>query len=182
MVYSLPGSTVHGILQAKIVEWVAVRSSRGSSRPGDWNHVSCISYFEGGFFTAELAGVNPSRPSQSVRLGSLCYAATSNQLSILQCLFLLGSLPVCDRNHIPTTSTFSLMMFKTVLNFGTVHGVLKARILKWFAIPFSNGSHFVRTLHHDPSILGWPYVAWLIVSLSWTRLCSWHLGPSLHGK
>ena len=33
-----------------------------------------------------------------------------------------------------------------------LHGVLKARILKWFAIPFSSGPHFVRTLHHDPSI------------------------------
>ena len=38
----------------------------------------------------------------------------------------------------------------------TVHGVLKARILKWFAIPFSSGPHFVRTLHHDPSILSGP--------------------------
>ena len=42
------------------------------------------------------------------------------------------------------------------LPFHTVHGVLKARILKWFAIPFSSGPHFVRTLHHDPSILGGP--------------------------
>ena len=42
------------------------------------------------------------------------------------------------------------------LPFHTVHGVLKARILKWFAIPFSSGSRFVRTLHHDPSILGGP--------------------------
>ena len=38
----------------------------------------------------------------------------------------------------------------------TVHGVLKAGILKWFAILFSSGPHFVRTLHHDPSILGGP--------------------------
>ena len=36
----------------------------------------------------------------------------------------------------------------------TVHGVLKARILKWIAILFSSGPHFVRPLHHDPSILG----------------------------
>ena len=42
------------------------------------------------------------------------------------------------------------------LPFHTVHGVLKERILKWFAIPFSNGPHFVRTLHHDPSVLGSP--------------------------
>ena len=30
-----------------------------------------------------------------------------------------------------------------------VHGVLKARILKWFAIPFSSGPRSVRPLHHD---------------------------------
>ena len=36
------------------------------------------------------------------------------------------------------------------------HGVLKARTLKWFAIPFSSGPHFIRTLHCDPSILGGP--------------------------
>ena len=35
----------------------------------------------------------------------------------------------------------------------TVHGVFKARILKWFAIPFSSGPGFVRTLRHDPSVL-----------------------------
>ena len=42
------------------------------------------------------------------------------------------------------------------LPFHTIHGVLKARILKWFAIPFSSGPCFVRTLHHDPTILGGP--------------------------
>ena len=42
------------------------------------------------------------------------------------------------------------------LPFHTVHGVLKARILKWFAVLFCSGLHFVRTLHHDPSVLGDP--------------------------
>ena len=37
-----------------------------------------------------------------------------------------------------------------------VHGVLKARILKWFAIPFSSGLHSVRPLHHDRLVLGGP--------------------------
>ena len=32
---SPPGSSVHGILQAKILEWVAMLSSRGSSQPRD---------------------------------------------------------------------------------------------------------------------------------------------------
>ena len=43
MDYSLPGSSVHGIFQARILEWVAMPSSRVSSQPRDQIHVSCIS-------------------------------------------------------------------------------------------------------------------------------------------
>ena len=39
---SLPGSSVHGIFQAKILEWVAISFFRGSSRPRDWTRVSHI--------------------------------------------------------------------------------------------------------------------------------------------
>ena len=39
---SLPGSSVHGISQARILEWVAISSSRGSSQPKDQTHVSCF--------------------------------------------------------------------------------------------------------------------------------------------
>ena len=42
MDYILPDSSVHGILQARILEWVAVPSTRGSSPPRDQTHVSCI--------------------------------------------------------------------------------------------------------------------------------------------
>ena len=41
--HSPPGSSVHGIVQARTVEWVAMPSSRGSSPPRDWTHVSYIS-------------------------------------------------------------------------------------------------------------------------------------------
>ena len=40
--YSLPGSSVHGILQARILEWVAISFSRGSSQPRNQTQVSCI--------------------------------------------------------------------------------------------------------------------------------------------
>ena len=54
---SPPGSSVHGILQARILEWVAVPFSRGSSRPRDQTQVSCVA---GRFFivwaTREAAG------------------------------------------------------------------------------------------------------------------------------
>ena len=39
---SLPGVSVHVIFQARIVEWVAISCSRGSSPPGDGTHISCI--------------------------------------------------------------------------------------------------------------------------------------------
>ena len=42
MDYSLPGSSVHGILQARVLEWVAISFSRGSSQPRDWTWVSHI--------------------------------------------------------------------------------------------------------------------------------------------
>ena len=40
--FSLPGSSVHGILQAKVLEWVAISSSRGSSQPRNQTQVSHI--------------------------------------------------------------------------------------------------------------------------------------------
>ena len=42
MDYSLTGSSVHGILQARILQWVAISFSRGSSWPRDQTHISCI--------------------------------------------------------------------------------------------------------------------------------------------
>ena len=45
---SLPGSSVHGILQARILEWVATPFSRVLSCPKDQTRVSCIA---GRFFT-----------------------------------------------------------------------------------------------------------------------------------
>ena len=42
MDYSLPGSSVRGILQARILEWVATSFSRGSSQSRDQTRVSCI--------------------------------------------------------------------------------------------------------------------------------------------
>ena len=58
-----------------------------------------------------------------------------------------------------------LFQYPIILPFHTVHGVLKARILKWFAIPFSSGPHSVRSLHHDPFILRGP-AQYGLVSLS----------------
>ena len=49
-----------------------------------------------------------------------------------------------------------LLSVSYLFPFHTVHGVIKARMLKWFAIPFSSRLCFVRTLHHEPSFLAGP--------------------------
>ena len=53
---SPPASSVHGILQAWIVEWVAMPSFRRSSQPRDWTFMSCIA---GRFFNTEPPGKLP---------------------------------------------------------------------------------------------------------------------------
>ena len=67
---SPPGSSVHGVLQAKVLEWAAMPSSRGSSQPQDWTQVSHIA---GRFFT-----IWGTREAQEYWSGSL---------SLLQGLF-----------------------------------------------------------------------------------------------
>ena len=55
MDYSPPDSLVHGILLARLLEWIAISFSRGSSQASDW---TCISFTVSGrhFFTTEPSG------------------------------------------------------------------------------------------------------------------------------
>ena len=53
---SPPDSSVHGILQTRILEWVAMPSSRGSSWPRDRIPILCYSCIAGRFFTSEPPG------------------------------------------------------------------------------------------------------------------------------
>jgi len=83
---------------------------------------------------------------------------TSPQLGVLRPFILSGVIyPLISSSILgtywPGEFIFQCPIF---LPFHTVHGVLKARILKWFAIPFSSARCFVRTLHHGLSVLGGP--------------------------
>ena len=62
MNYSLSGSSVRGISQARILEWVAISFSRGPSRPRDQTQVSCIVVR---FFT-----IWPTREAHSIQIWS----------------------------------------------------------------------------------------------------------------
>ena len=80
MDYSPPGPSVHGILQARMLEWVAISSYRRSSWPRDWTCVSCDSCIADGFFTTEPLGKPWIMPNISHLFSSLSYQVTSRQL------------------------------------------------------------------------------------------------------
>ena len=63
LVCSLPGSSVHGIFQARILEYITIFSSRASSQSRDQTHISCSSALTGRFFTTEP----PKKPHARVR-------------------------------------------------------------------------------------------------------------------
>ena len=118
---SLPGSSVHWILQARIPEWLALPSSRGSSRPMDQTCVSCIS---GWFFTIEPPGKPthtyisflldflPIQVTTEHWVSSLYYTVGALQLSIL---YIISIVYMCQSQspysfHIPLFS-LSIHMF-----------------------------------------------------------------------
>ena len=74
-------------------------------------------------------------------------------------LFILSGVisPLISSSILGTYRPMELIFqYHIFLPFHTIHGVLKARTLKWFAIPFSSIPCFVRKVHHDPSVLGGP--------------------------
>ena len=87
MDFSPPGYTVHGIFQARILEWVAIPFSRGSSQPRDRPQVSCIA---GKFFTLWATRKSPSVcdscsvMSNSLQPHGLCSLPASSVHGILQ--------------------------------------------------------------------------------------------------
>ena len=82
---SLPGSSVYGILWARKLEWIAMPSSRGSSRPRDQTHVSCTA---GRFLTTEP----PGKPRIHATIGKIHsqWEATLREPSMALCNDLEG--------------------------------------------------------------------------------------------
>ena len=88
-----------------------------------------------------------SHPQLSVVFLWLCLFSLSGVISPLISSSILGT-------YQPGELIFQCPIF---LPFHTVHGVHtvhEAIMLKWFAVPFSSGPHFVRALHHDLYFLG----------------------------
>ena len=79
MGYTTPGSSVHSISQARILEWVAISFSRGSFQPKDRTNVSCLA---GEFFTTEPPGSSVQLLSHVQLFATPWTAARQASLSI----------------------------------------------------------------------------------------------------
>ena len=98
---SLPGFSVHEILRARILGWVAMPFSRGSAQPRDWTQVSCIM---GGLFTVWATregplGLGNEEPLRVFHQGSNRVSAVIWEDWLHRCPVLL---PTCRRLLPPT--------------------------------------------------------------------------------
>ena len=144
---SPPGSSVHEIFQARILEWVAISFSRGSSQPRDRNQVSCIA---GRFFTDWAT-------REALRLWLISRSASSR-----------GSwVPVLEVSRNTWSGVYSEKKVKgSVAHLcptlcdpmdcsslgSSVHGNLHTKILESTAIPFSRVSFPPRIEPGSPAL------------------------------
>ena len=72
-----PGFSVHEIVQARILEWIAISFSRGSFWSRDQTRVSWVSSLAGEFFTSEPPGKLPGNPQTHTPGGARCWVAAA---------------------------------------------------------------------------------------------------------
>ena len=136
---SLPDSSVHGILQARILEWVAISFSRVSSQPRNRTWVSCIA---GRFFTnwstrETWTKVGPILPLHTWTCWSELYIVCINPymwvwVCVCVCMCMLSCVWLfCDPMDCSPPGS-------------SVRGIFQPRILEWFAISSSRGSFWSR--------------------------------------
>ena len=145
---SSPGSSVHGILQGRILEWVATSFSRGSSQPRDQAWVSCIA---GRFLTiwATTTWMNLKNIMLTEEwINKMWYIYTMEYYSAIKNilkLFLYIYLWLCWVFIAAAAAAKSLQSCLTLRDptdgssqGSPFPGILQKRTLEWVAISFSN--------------------------------------------
>ena len=138
---SSPDSSVHGISQARILEWVAISFSRGSSWTRDWTCLSSVSWIDRRILYHWPTWEAPVTSSLASLL-ALIYIISMTIFRMVHHLPNPHPLPFPPRmaccSFVQLCSTLCSPMDYSLPGF-SVHGILQARILEWVAISFSNG-------------------------------------------
>ena len=108
---SMVGSSVHGILQARILAWIATPSSRGSSWLKNWTHISCLLHWQVG--SLPLVPPGKSKVYISTDYPDICVTfkyIKSKLIKFCVCLKSLNLLHICkikSKHHSPETVFFT---------------------------------------------------------------------------
>ena len=145
MDYSPPVS-VHGILQARILEWVAMPSSRGSSQLRDRIHVCYVSCIGGGFLTTSATWKLLFNSVQSLNhvqffatpwtAASQAFLSITNSQSLLKLMYIKSVMP---SNHLILCHPLLLLpsIFPSIMVFSN-ESVLRITWLKYWSLSVSN--------------------------------------------
>ena len=117
---SPPGSSVHGILQARILEWVAISFSRGSSRPRDRTQVSCIAGRQFNLWASREAQTkNNSWPLRCCRYqvlaGARCFSSRNRETWWLHHLHDLDSQEIQVKGRIVSVNRKSFTVYEPIV-------------------------------------------------------------------
>ena len=96
MDYSLLGSSLHGILWARILEWVAMPSSRGLSWFRDQTHISCVSCNAGGFFTHRATWEALFSSTARYYVIRICYVLPFHSTNLYFCCLTFFAIKIYD--------------------------------------------------------------------------------------
>ena len=170
---SPPCSSVHRILQARILEWVAMLSCRGYSWPRNWTHVSSSPALAGGFFTS---GTTWEAPSLRVKVAQSCptlqphglhspWNSPGQNTGVGSLSLLQGIFPTQGSNlGLPTWRILYQLSHKG-----------SPRILEWVAYPFSRRSSQPRNWTRVSCIAGGFFTNWAIPPREWLYLSELYL-------
>ena len=132
-----PGSSVHGIFQAGVLEWIAISFSKGSSTPRDWTQVSCIA---GRFFTIWTTREVP-HPCPSLECSALnwlhpkisfCYNPTNSV-----CIYPAFCPVSCNLHFLLLGVYFLVFMEHIFITSGTWKALLKRPLMSEMSILLS---------------------------------------------
>ena len=127
-----PGFSVHGISEARILEWVVILFTRESSQPRDQTYISCID--------SQMFYHSATRESLSPRLPPSLLPSLPLSLSLSLYIYIY----IYTHTH-THTYIYCVYIYLTLCNpmnwrspGSSARGIFQARILEWVAISFSN--------------------------------------------
>ena len=135
---SLPGSCIHGIFQARVLEWVAIPFSQGRTATAK-SLQSCPTLCD---------PIDGSPP------GSPCPWDSPGKNAGVGCHFLLQCMKVKSESEVAQSYPTLSDPMDCSLPGSCIHGIFQARVLEWVAIAFSQGRTRPRQLKENIQNLG----------------------------